>query len=1783
MALSDINVSIGLTDADVIKVQRDFANLAIRGGREMQEAFRASFANVREILKSALTMNGSVGATLATSVKTALNAQMAQVQANVERMEASLARTRNKGQRIVIERQLAEYKTEESNLSRHYNTINTITRTEQEKINRLHAVALQDQQRQEQASAELMRRVRLDNINARRVQEVEDRAYQRQQVVAATLLRRVRIDNINARRVQDAQEDSYQRQQTSTRRNSWPGKVDAAIGTTAAYATAGALGAVAAAPGYYGYQYANQGITRQTSVANAFSLGGGKGMFTDISYFSDAITKVANKTGMAASEVDRLAMSIAQAGISSSQSEKVMLEMSKILRLSFGELDPSSAIQGFNTLKNTFFENSKLAEDALFSNVLKMLGKFVALANSSASSAREIVEAVAKVGGAATLGGFSAEKTGALLVAAQERSGVGADMLATTLKRTVSRVYSPDIISDIKGYGITIRDEDTNRLKSQYEIIGAIAAKYKELTAAGDMETASKLAMTAAGNVQYSNFVQILAAWEKGDELLLKLGDSEALNAKILEDANNTVGTSFLRLNNSLDNASVKFLSTSGESDILRGSLDLLGRSIDYVGSGGMEPALIAAGSLSSAAALGIAAMATSTEGFAVAIAGLTASSAWPVFLAGLGVAASVYLGGKIVSSAGEAYDANTLAGKASNNQHSRPDVDRDAKEITTFYSGVDPTLDGALKAVLNARLTPKASGEAVNELMNMSIHKSERTDREDQFVALQKRLPFLKNDRLVTAVTQMVAYLSIQEQNTEKIYGILTRAGVGGISSRRLENAKTIQQLMTSQKITREQATAGVADENAPVAVQLRNIKTKIEKIKQEINLEKAQGIETDIHILKSKGFESQELVKKAIALGEKFPSEERDKPENKSIFDSITNVGSTINSIVDSKERSITAGNVKALAQNKRMESEKEREIKVFWENVDNTFSDGLSTMLEKRVNSISGFIDYAIDAQLKNLKDVDNPDIKLDKTIKKLSNYSNQLTAAMFSAGGMTGAIPGMTYKSNAGASGLYSGADSLRGTTTLPAWMSSGLMSGIYREESGIASWSSAKEKKIELTESGRIFSKMQKELEDIDKNTLEIAKEKNKLSPFEKNAGGMLSQMMSGKTFSSGDLFGQLLSPLSDKAGGNFVKALTRVSVGGNRMSLDDIVGLMSGDVPKWYVEQFSSNTASKVSTASPTPSTQAQNKGLPANYYAQTLSKKELESAAIKKLKESSFGKGMEMLATANEYYTYVKMAQAILKASGIGTDRIRQDDRSTVDSQNTLISDLFNSLKSRGTDMTSADIAATYGYTPSYSTAVKSKSKRVGLHGLFGGTDTSYTNNNAGLKSIDELYKMTYDAIINAGEIELELRNDEIGQLAEKLDRTETMIEMNKKTNGKLSDLADSEVSAMKLRQQIYDSIITNYEQAMGFSSSQTTMRSYATKYGLASPITNKNFGNIQTYAQTSVVGKINELAQTIISTPPKFGSGIVESLGDDYARKIINSLTKIPVAGAQGNMYTSDPLKLGTTMYALSDMVDKFNSDVASGVISKDSTSYNALLEMVNLTTDLVNIQRAALENMIETNRKKIEYSDYLSGTEVSGESMSALELSTGINYSDFIKNIVPIVGSVSVGGEGGSTSYPFSQKGNLGSKYKYREQAINDRISSILGYSDGAFGTSFDILSNLYNTDWLNTGITKLGKTADDALVTEVKGLFSELQSSMSTLMGTYASDKSSSSAAKNEESKLYEVNSTGKYYITQNFKVESTYFGGSQAEAVQFLKFLSKSWNDAGLKNSGSKLF
>jgi TP901 family phage tail tape measure protein len=1643
-----------------------------------------------------------------------------------------------------------------------------------------------------------------------------------------------------------------------------------------------ALYGMASLPIMYGRQAARQSVERDAGIRNAMSIGfdPGKdsGIYSSYEKLSSSIFDIAQSSGIAASEVDKLAMSMAQAGLAGKESERILSAMARASKLSFGTMDSDSAIAGFNALKNTFYKDVKdPAEKATLA--IKGLEKAIFIANKSAANPQQLIEAFTRIGSVGKMAGYTADETMTWLTSAGEMSGLTPQAMATTLNRTLARTRAPEIVQKLKSIGIDMRKEEDNSFKSIKEIVAELNKKRKLM---GTNEQ-QQLDLAVAGNVQFSRWAPLMEALDTIEGKMRSLGDADDAIKRQIEMSNEGLGVSFTRLWNSIEQGFLASVDESSGIYMFKKAIDAVSESLGAMAENSgkhFDTMLMYMGAFVAGASTTLAPL-------------------------------SPYIAFAATLKAG--YDI------AVDFKNTRDTRNKSAKEIDSLTDKSSPAFKKWFMGSFSARTIGDVENE-INDLKNESpLKKAEEADVYRQFIQGKEetgaslmlngqerlaRIQKLEAEKAMLAssnsvntmnigaydkmsIANLLSKKTLQKQKEEAFYSLLTgeeseKTVKAGMFSKLIDQGKSDQAaVMATEAIGRFY---GGSEGDSFKAEMMQSLS---ESISQSIRLkdwnasrpevvankETESQIKTLTKINESiigtldafkdykdqttisgkhdpvalagieamlsgyKGMYSQKNSKeyidflKANKIEKLSPAETE---ENKKIRTQFVNAFAYINSAKNTLSlKSIRAGKRASVAEQK-ISREAQDLLNKQKKNIANTVDAIFGGYIKDVVAQYSP-------EEMERFRDISKPIASPSKLVGTL--ISDAMTAISENPASLLESIDVVSIYQNVSEAigkaineSMGEGSIAIEQTKRMlqvgKFALGLGLGAGTYgglREVSyggagamglnylgigkGVVPASQDVDTSLKTKfddaakEEEKAKRKLQEEtnqwLKKIEKSTDKMAEK----GSIETSLESALMSMMSGGGTGG---FSGIKDSIIGSIAGRFVDSARGGVLGGRT-----IQSLFGGlEFAAKYGSEYS-NVADKVNQgwihgagnldkmgiAMTDMTLAASGNGLPGlnstgAAIGGVLSKagagSSLAAGAKAGAAEGLIGGAAKTLitgiGTVMTIWAAAEAVNSIANAIGIGGTRVRHDDRPLVDQQNERLSQSYGAMMSSATSgqYTSSDIRNAYAYKPDYSAVYETTSDRGFFDKLFKGKDSHYYSNNAALSSIAKIEKMQYESIMTAGELEIEYTNKEIKMQREKLNRMETVIDLQKKMVIKgeevdLASLAQKEIEAMSLRHAMFTDAIDKGYAAIGTTDVGMTIRGITKKYDPTGLGTTANGGidprALSRYFNGYTTGGVygTTLGGGGFSAPRQnhsayFVDAIREagSLSRDEALMTQQNLhqfltgsigtgenVRVRTAGTEKLESAISSGKIGDTQKAIEAMVKELE------FIGADSSIADEMAEIIAIAEDIVTLQRAMLQAQINQSVTMIESSDYLANIESSNKTITDIEKASNISYSSFAEKLYQ--GKIGAIGD---------------DKWTYRNQAIDQRIAAISTFSGGAFSGT-DLMQNLYNASYIDRGIGMMtGKTEEEQKY--VKQLITELASAVSGMFGAYTDN---SSAANNEDAKMYEVGSSGKYYITQNFTVESTYFGGSQAEAVQFLKFLSKAWNDSGSKNTTQRLF
>ena len=1612
-----------------------------------------------------------------------------------------------------------------------------------------------------------------------------------------------------------------------------------AVMNTAAYT-------LAAAPMYYGRMAINRGIDRQEGIFNALSIGSDKnkdtGIYESYDKLSTSIFNIANRSGLAASEVDKLALSIAQAGLNGKESEKILTAMATATRLSFGKLDPDTAIAGFNSLKNTFFKDVKdPAEQA--TKAVEGLEKAIYLANKSATSPSELITAFSRLGASASLAGMNAEQAMVWLTRATELSGQSPVTLATATTRILSRMSAPDTekyIESERGLNISMRD-DSGKFKSQKKVLEEIAVLFRELDKAGNNHLINQHAVMLAGAAQKTRFIALIEAILDVEKGTAQLSASHAENLRKMDLSNQSLSASFRKLWNSVEHG---FLSIgndeSGAIKLFKNTINAVTESIEYLGSDGIARAF-------------------DTLGLAVLAFASTANTALaPVAATLLLIKGAVDL--RDIAQAGkdawEAQDKTTAQIAAQMKDADKSETGKKTTEFLFKKFGLASIADMESPA---SKLWGWATGNGSPKDIYGRSGAMERTEMASLFSAAYSRdttlgmkkssmqgifdatlpeeerpayIAAIKgnhlgkiNEYMMRAIKAYSPKASISEEESQDLAFSLGNAFMPGYSAdeRFKKTGKFIDSKKASQKAKDIREYLKAAED---LITHTDETMLELGAYGADIDVKELEGLR---HNIKGKRFAHLAKIGADPNLdpeiaGNETPMSKGEIEKYEGIRSKLIAREKGLNDRIKGQYRNIEVAGKMVSASEKKIDREAQellnRQKKEIANRIDAFFGGYIKDIAEQyspeeieRFGAISKPIGASPSQMVGTLISdamtaISQNPASLLESIDVISIYDNVSEAIgkavgesiMLNAGEGSIALEQTKRMLQVGkfALGLGLGAGTYGGLREVSYGGAGAMGLNVLGFGKGMVPASKAVDAdlKTKFDDAAKAEEKAKRELQEetnqwlkkIEKSTDKMA-EKGSIETSLESA--LMSMMSGGGTggFSGikDSIIGSITGRFVDSARGGALGGRTIQSLfgglefaakyGSEYSNVADQVNQGwihgAGNVDKMGIAMTDMTLAASGNNLAFGNAGSAGIGGVLSKAGAGSSLAAGAKAGAAEGLIGGAAKTLITGIGTVMTIWAAVEAVNSIANAIGIGGTRVRHDDRPLVDQQNEMLAQSHQSLMSAATSgqYTSSHIREAYAYKPTGSSVYETTSDRGFFDKLFKGKDSHYYSDNAALASINKIEKMQYESIMAAGELELEYGDREVKMQLEKLDRMNTVIGLQKELLGKgkeidLPGLAQKEIEAMTLRRAIFNDALNTSYVALGTTQDEMNIRSTTKKYD---PLKIGTDGDLRRYFNSYTTGyqlKAN------IRDPNNLPVGFtpMESHASIFGQAITGALSTLNNSGISQEALTgfinNNPGI--NAMYAASQTDSMQTTRNAIGLVTsqleslgENSEVADELAALVAIGIDMLSVQESMLRIRISDSETAIASKDYLANIESSNKSISDIEKSTNISYSSFADKL----SSGSIGSIGGDS-------------WTYRNQAISDRLSAISQFSGGAFSGT-DLMQNLYNASFIEAGIGRM-TGREESEKTYVKQLITELASAVSGMFGAYTDN---SSAANNEDAKMYEVGSSGKYYITQNFTVESTYFGGSQAEAVQFLKFLSKAWNDSGSKNTTQRLF
>lgn len=281
-----------------------------------------------------------------------------------------------------------------------------------------------------------------------------------------------------------------------------------------------------------------------------------------IKQFGDQLFNVAKNTGSAFKDVASAATEFSRQGLGLEETLKRTRDALILTRLS--GLDVVSSTEALTAAVNSFTKEALTTTD--------VVNKLAAVDAKFAVSSRDLSEAIQRVGSSASEAGVSFDELLGIVTSVQQTTARGGAVIGNALKTIFTRIERPQVISDLKDFGVAVTDISGNALPT-IKVIENLAQSFQNLNPV----VKSQVAELVGGVYQINILKAALADVSKQNSAFAEATrtSSKAADEAILK--NKALNESLSALLNETTINFTKFATSIGESSIGPGIRKVLG------------------------------------------------------------------------------------------------------------------------------------------------------------------------------------------------------------------------------------------------------------------------------------------------------------------------------------------------------------------------------------------------------------------------------------------------------------------------------------------------------------------------------------------------------------------------------------------------------------------------------------------------------------------------------------------------------------------------------------------------------------------------------------------------------------------------------------------------------------------------------------------------------------------------------------------------------------------------------------------------------------------------------------------------------------------------------------------------------------------------------------------------------------------------------------------------------------------------------------------------------
>ena len=190
----------------------------------------------------------------------------------------------------------------------------------------------------------------------------------------------------------------------------------------------------------------------------------------EFSRFADELFGIGKKTATAFEDVAKAALEFGRQGLKTEEVLKRTADALTLVRLT--GVNAEKAVTSLTATVNAFQKSAITTTSAV--------NKFVAVETKFAVSARDLMEALGRVGSSAVDAKVGFDELNATVAAVQQQTGRGGAVIGNAMKTIFTRLQRQDTLKALESYNIAVRDIEGNTLPAM-RILKSFAGTYQTL------------------------------------------------------------------------------------------------------------------------------------------------------------------------------------------------------------------------------------------------------------------------------------------------------------------------------------------------------------------------------------------------------------------------------------------------------------------------------------------------------------------------------------------------------------------------------------------------------------------------------------------------------------------------------------------------------------------------------------------------------------------------------------------------------------------------------------------------------------------------------------------------------------------------------------------------------------------------------------------------------------------------------------------------------------------------------------------------------------------------------------------------------------------------------------------------------------------------------------------------------------------------------------------------------------------------------------------------------